>query len=300
MRTRTYSQALAPFPPYTASVCQHLTRWRSESFEKDRYIKKERPLPLASLLDLPFIRGRIIHHYRVRALPYDRAGFHLPLCARLSQPDAGKITLQRTNVFHAHWWKSLHLTCPPENHEEKRCELVFLSPPPLTLLHHLLLTVLLSGRCAGTDGVNLPLRCSPIGRDSVMLRPLPGRCPTGCGAGAPSGGWYRISGSARVARTGDAAAAVSRTSRRHTGTAAMAMACSIKSGHLIASAQLLMTPVVTPQAWPGRMHAHRDGRCSPSLLIQLIIQNQSLWWFFTRAPYCYLCRNKAPCIWKTF
>lgn len=146
--------------------------------------------------------------------------------------------------------------------------------PPLTLLLHLLLTVLLSWRCAGTDGVNLPLRCSPIGRDSVMLRPLPGRCPTGCGAGAPSGGWYRISGAARVARTEDAAAAVSRTSRRHTGTAAMA--CSIKSRHLIASAQLQMTPVVTPQAWRGRTHAHRDGRCSPSPLIQLIIQNQSL------------------------
>lgn len=153
----------------------------------------------------------------------------------------------------------------------------FYPPPPLPLLLHLLLTVLLSGRCAGTDGVNLPLRCSPIGRDSVMLRPLPGRCPTGGGAGAPSGGWYRISGAARVARTGDAAAAVSRTSRRHTGTAAMAMARSIKSGHLIASAQLLMTPVVTPQAWPGCTHAHRDGRCSPSLLIQLITQNQSLW-----------------------
>lgn len=131
-----------------------------------------------------------------------------------------------------------------------------------------------------------------------MLRPLPGRCPTGCGAGAPSGGWYGTSGAARVARTGDAAAAVSRTSRRHTGTAAMA--CSIKSRRLIASAQLQMTPVVTPQAWRGRTHAHRDGRCSPSPLIQLIIQNQSLWWFFTRAPYCCFCRNNAPCIWKTF
>lgn len=40
----------------------------------------------------------------------------------------------------------------------------------------------------GADGVNLPLRCALIGAGAVMLRTLPGRCPTGCGAGAQSGG----------------------------------------------------------------------------------------------------------------
>lgn len=118
-------------------------------------------------------------------------------------------SLFNARIFSSHTdGKNLHLTCPSENHEEKR--LCFYPPPPVspspssfsTSPHRATLR-----RCAGTDGVNLPLRCSPIGGAAVMLRPLPRRCPTDGGAGAPSGGWCRISGAAQVARSGAAAAA---------------------------------------------------------------------------------------------
>ena len=39
--------------------------------------KKKNP-PLASLLNVPFICGRLIHHYRIRALSYSRASLHFP------------------------------------------------------------------------------------------------------------------------------------------------------------------------------------------------------------------------------
>lgn len=43
--------------------------------------KKKQDAPLKSLTDVPFIRRRFIHHYRIRALPCYGAGVHPPLPA---------------------------------------------------------------------------------------------------------------------------------------------------------------------------------------------------------------------------
>lgn len=40
--------------------------------------KENKNPPLASLLNVPFICGRLIHHYRIRALSYSRASLHFP------------------------------------------------------------------------------------------------------------------------------------------------------------------------------------------------------------------------------
>lgn len=66
-----------------------------EQREREREIL-ELALPVTSFLDLPLVRGRIVHHYRVRALPDHRARFHL-----LPRPGAAEITAQRTNVLRA-------------------------------------------------------------------------------------------------------------------------------------------------------------------------------------------------------
>lgn len=71
--------------------------------------KENKNPPLASLLNVPFICGRLIHHYRIRALSYSRASLHFPPPRIRSETRPERRQLWNLLLFNELVSSSLHL-----------------------------------------------------------------------------------------------------------------------------------------------------------------------------------------------